>query len=76
MLLFFMKVIKASGLEEKFSSRKIYQTILEAGGSGKLAREVIDVVKKEYHREMTTSEILEIVLRRLRRLGRPRYRPS
>ncbi len=61
-----MKVIKASGLEEKFSSRKIYQTILEAGGSGKIARDVISVVKKEYHENMTTREILEIVLRELK----------
>jgi len=61
-----MKVIKASGLEEKFSSRKINRTILEAGGSGKLARYVIGVVKKEYHENMTTQEILEIILRELK----------
>lgn len=61
-----MKVIKASGLEQEFSSRKIYHTILEAGGNGKLAREIIGVVKKEYHKGMTTKEILEIVLRELK----------
>jgi len=41
-----MKVIKASGLEERFSSGKIYRTLLEAGSSGQLARKIIDVVKK------------------------------
>lgn len=61
-----MKVIKASGLEEVFSSGKIYNTILEAGGSGKLARKIIEVVKKEYHKNMTTQEILEIILRELK----------
>jgi uncharacterized protein (UPF0335 family) len=61
-----MKVIKASGLEETFSSRKIYRTLIEAGSSGKLAREIIGIVKKEYHEDMTTQEILNIVLRELK----------
>lgn len=61
-----MNIIKASGLEEKFSSRKIFHTILEAGGSGKLARHIIEIVKKEYYENMTTQEILEIVLRELK----------
>ncbi len=61
-----MKVIKASGLEEKFSSRKIHHTIIEAGGSGNLAKKIIGVVKKEYHKNMTTQEILKIILRELK----------
>ncbi len=61
-----MKVIKASGLEEKFDSKKIYKTILEAGGSGKIARDIINTVKKEYHNKITTKEILDIVLRELK----------
>jgi hypothetical protein len=61
-----MNVIKASGLEEKFNSKKIYRTILEAGGSGKLANKVINAVKNEYHKGITTEEILEIVLRELK----------
>jgi hypothetical protein len=61
-----MKVIKASGLEEKFNSKKIHRTILEAGGSGKLAHKVIDAVKNKYHEGITTEEILEIVLRELK----------
>jgi hypothetical protein len=61
-----MQVIKASGLEEKFSSKKIYRTILEAGGNGKLARKVIDVVTRRYHNNMTTQEILDIILQELK----------
>lgn len=61
-----MQVIKASGLEEKFSSGKIYHTILEAGGSGKLARKVVEVVKKRYHKDITTQEILDIILNELK----------
>lgn len=61
-----MKVIKASGMEEVFSSRKIYNTIIEAGGSGKLARGIINAVKKKYHEGITTGEILEIILTELK----------
>jgi hypothetical protein len=61
-----MNVIKASGLEEKFSSRKIYRTLIESGSSRKLARKVIDVVKKRYHKNITTQEILKIILYELR----------
>ena len=61
-----MKVIKASGLEEKFNSKKIYRTILEAGGNGRLARRVVDVVTRRYHNNMTTQEILDIILQELR----------
>jgi hypothetical protein len=59
-------VIKASGLEEQFSSGKIYRTILEAGGSVKLAKKVIEVVKRGYHENITTQEILEIILNELK----------
>jgi len=60
------RVIKASGLGEKFSSQKIYNTILEAGGSAKLARGIVDVVKRRYHEDITTQEILEIILYELK----------
>lgn len=61
-----MEVIKASGLEEKFSTGKIYRTILEAGGSVNVARKIVGIVKKEYHNDMTTQEILDIILRELK----------
>jgi len=59
-------VIKASGLEEEFSSRKIYNTIVEAGGDGRLARRVVNAVKRKYHKNITTEEILEVVLHELK----------
>ena len=61
-----MKVIKASGLEERFSPGKIYRTLLEAGSSGQLAWKVINVVKKKYHENITTQDILEIILNELK----------
>lgn len=61
-----MNVIKASGVEQKFSSRKIYHTILEAGGSSNLARNVVNVVKDRYYENITTQEILKIILHELR----------
>jgi len=59
------KVIKASGLEEKFSSRKIYTTILEAGGTKEIAQEALNAVKEKYYEKITTQEILEIILKAL-----------
>jgi len=61
-----MNVIKASGLEEKFNPGKIYRTLLEVGSSGQLARKVISIVKRKYHKDITTQEILEIVLNELK----------
>lgn len=60
-------VIKASGLEEKFSSRKIYNTIIEAGGSKKLAMEAVSGVIKKFHENITTDEILKIILKVLKK---------
>lgn len=61
------KVIKASGLEEKFSSRKIYTTILEAGGSKDIAQEAVNEVKRKYYENITTKDILEIILNVLKK---------
>lgn len=62
-----MQVIKYSGEIEKFSTRKIHNTIREAGGSSKLANDAIREVKKKYHRNITTKEILEILLNFLKK---------
>ncbi len=61
------KVIKASGLEEKFSPRKIYYSILEAGGSKKLANRAISEVKNKFRKKITTEEILKIILKVLKK---------
>ncbi len=57
-----MKIIKASGDIEKFSSKKIFYTVKEAGASDKLARESVKYIKSIYHESMTTEEILNNLL--------------
>lgn len=61
------RVIKASGLEERFSSRKIYTTILEAGGTKEIAQKALDAVKEKYYENIPTNEILEIILNVLKK---------
>jgi hypothetical protein len=60
-------VIKASGLEERFSSRKIYTTILEAGGNKSIAREALDAVREKFYPNIPTQEILRIILKVLKK---------
>lgn len=62
-----MKVIKNSGEKENFNSRKIYNTILSAGGSRKIAKETINLVKKKFTKEAKTKEILEYILNNLKK---------
>ena len=57
-----MQVIKYSGNREPFSPKKIYYTVRDAGGSSKLAKAAIKKVRKNYHKNMTTKEILDILL--------------
>lgn len=61
------RVIKASGEKERFSTKKIYRSVRDAGGSRGLAKEAVDEVKKKFRGEMKTSEILEIVFRVLKK---------
>lgn len=60
------QVIKSSGEAQNFSTRKIYSSVRDAGGSKKLALGAIEEVKRRYHDEITTSEILDILLSYLR----------
>lgn len=62
-----MKVVKASGEKEKFSSDKIYYSIRESGASKNLARETTKIVKKYLHQNITTEEILKIILKNLKK---------
>ncbi len=62
-----MKVIKSTGEEEKFIPKKIYNSVKDAGGSTKLAKEAMALVKKEYHKGITTKEILESLVRFLKK---------
>jgi len=62
-----MKVIKSSGELERFASKKIYYTIRDAGGSKKLAKDAIKLIKKKYSSEVSTKEILLTLLDFLKR---------
>ena len=57
-----MKIVKYSGKVEEFDSEKIKRTIVNAGGSKKLAEEAVREVVKQYHEGMTTKEIMKILL--------------
>ena len=60
------EVIKASGEREKFNSKKIYRGIVLAGGSKKLASDTLDYVRKNFKQDITTEEILSLVLKSLK----------
>jgi hypothetical protein len=62
-----MKVIKSTGEEEKFIPKKIYKSVRDAGGSTKLAKEASDFIKKQYHKKITTKEILESLIKFLKK---------
>lgn len=62
-----MKIIKASGETEDFNPGKIYKTLIEAGASRSLAQEVTDTVRKRAREGITSHEILEIVLDKLKK---------
>ncbi len=57
-----MHVLKSSGDEERFSPKKIYKTVLDAGGSKKLANGAVREVKKMYWERMSTKEILKFLV--------------
>lgn len=62
-----MEVIKYSGGIEPFDANKINYTIREAGGSEKLARESVEEGKRNFHKNMKTSEILNLLLKFLKK---------
>ena len=61
-----MKIIKASGDKENFSSRKIYYSILEAGAPKQLAREITNKVKTSIKNNSSTEQIYKIILKELK----------
>jgi len=62
-----MQVIKSSGEKEKFSGKKIYYSIREAGGSKSLAKEAVKFIKKRYTKDVSTNEILITLLNFLKK---------
>jgi len=61
-----MQVIKSSGEKERFSSKKIYYSIREAGGSKRLGKDAIKFLKSKYGQEVSTKEILITLLKFLK----------
>jgi hypothetical protein len=62
-----MQIIKASGDSEKFTPKKIYYTIKEAGGSDRLAKEAVREVRQIYHKNITTKEVLDFLTKFLKK---------
>ena len=62
-----MQVIKRSGEFEKFNPKKIYYSVREAGGSKFLAKEAMHRIRLFYHKNVTTDEILDILLKFLKK---------
>lgn len=60
-------VTKASGEIQGFDSKKIFSTVTEAGASKKLAVETIKLVKSKYYKGITTKEILDLILKNLKK---------
>ncbi len=62
-----MQVIKSSGETEKFNSKKIYYSVLEAKGSKKLAKEAMQEVKKRFRENFSSQEILTFLMKFLKK---------
>jgi len=60
-------VIKADDSKERFMPRKIEKTILKAGGSKKCVKHTLKEIRRQWHKNMTTREILQITLSCLRK---------
>ncbi len=59
-------VIKASGEKEEFDENKIFNTVVRAGASKKLAEKISNNVKKKIYDGITTKKILKITLNLLK----------
>ena len=55
-------VIKADGSKEKFKPHKIERTVLKAGGSKQSVKQVLKEIRRRWHKNMTTREVLDITL--------------
>lgn len=62
-----LHVINSKGEEERFSSKKVYQSAREVGASKDLAIEISEAVKAEAYPGIKTSEIAKIVRKLLAR---------
>jgi hypothetical protein len=62
-----MKIVKSSGEVEDFSSKKIYSSIRDAGGSKKLSREAVNCIRNSFRDGVTTQQVLEFLIDFLRK---------
>lgn len=62
-----MQVLKSSGEFERFNGKKIYLSIRSVGGSKNLANSAVKEVKKLYREKIPTKEILEFLLKFLKK---------
>jgi predicted RecB family endonuclease len=62
-----MFIFKAGGSKEIFDKKKIFRTAIKAGASKKFAQEVANKVEGEIREGMTTREILNLVLKFLKK---------
>ena len=61
------QIIKASGDTQNFDPNKVYSTIFGSGASKTLAIETVKLVKSKYYKNITTKEILKIILENLKK---------
>lgn len=62
-----MYVIKTSGEKEKFIPGKIYATLIRSGAEGKVAKEIVNRIKREAYNGISTREVLDKALDLLRK---------
>ena len=62
-----MEIQKSSGEFQRFSPKKIYHSVLDAGGSKKLANNAVKEIKRLLHERISTEEILKILLNFLKK---------
>jgi len=55
-------IIKASGEKERFNKNQVIATLLKAGASQKFANEVVAELVKKLYNEISSKEILKIIL--------------
>lgn len=60
-------VIKANGEKERFQEKKIRQSLMSAGASKGLIKEVIKNIKERDFEEIPSQELLDIILRLLKK---------
>ena len=63
-----LKVVKKRGGIEEYDPKKVYNTIIRAGGSAEIAKQITEEVSKKAYDGIHTSEILKIIKSSLRKM--------